>query len=480
MSLPRESSVKQLMNMKRNIKSDIGDKTNNNKLYNLNYVKGLSDINISSYEDFVKNKEGYVKRKTKKYKIKKSKNIKENYNNDNITKCKLCGGLLKKDIYDNIICENCGEIQTIINENANNRRYFKIGDIVKCVKLGSDKKFNIHNIGDIDKIISISETGNIKFEKSPLFVMKSRYVLYDNDFVQNWLEIDDDNDIQKNDEEINESNNVTGPDIKSKINPIMVKEKDRFNGGYMGPTKKSLYDKTNYKQKNNQGNVTIDLLRVYKHVIIDDKDFFIDKLEGNNVFLKSKENMETVIISVHKFIKNFKLLNGTFRIENSYKIKKFENLNTHINENLPLRKYPEDTYGIFKKLKEEFDIKKLKINKTKDNKYVTYTYTLNDGTIIECEDMGEEKNPILYINDKKLGDRRGEISYLKFFKEQEMKLNENILPKPIKKIRCLECGEIIDDIWKDKVAHVQNKHFVKPSINDDLIRKVISTCFIKK
>ena len=45
-------------------------------------------------------------------------------------------------------------------------------------------------------------------------------------------------------------------------------------------------------------------------------------------------------------------------------------------------------------------------------------------------------------------------------------LNENILPRPYKKIKCLECGEEVCDNMSYKIAHLYNKHFCKPSVNN--------------
>lgn len=67
--------------------------------------------------------------------------------------------------------------------------------------------------------------------------------------------------------------------------------------------------------------------------------------------------------------------------------------------------------------------------------------------------------------------------YNDIIKFKDFKSNENMLPKPSQKIKCQECGEDVCDDWKYKIGHVQNKHFIKPTTNDDLIKNAIKTCF---
>lgn len=45
-------------------------------------------------------------------------------------------------------------------------------------------------------------------------------------------------------------------------------------------------------------------------------------------------------------------------------------------------------------------------------------------------------------------------------------LNENILPRPYPKTKCLECGEEVCDNIKYKIGHLYNKHNCKPSVDD--------------
>ena len=56
-------------------------------------------------------------------------------------------------------------------------------------------------------------------------------------------------------------------------------------------------------------------------------------------------------------------------------------------------------------------------------------------------------------------------------------LNENILPRPYKKIKCLECGEEVCDNMNYKIGHLYNKHNCKPSLNDYKAIKMMKSYF---
>jgi len=76
----------------------------------------------------------------------------------------------------------------------------------------------------------------------------------------------------------------------------------------------------------------------------------------------------------------------------------------------------------------------------------------------------------------KLAFEAGEKGFLIF--EQwwnDQHINENILPRPFKKVKCLECGEEVCDNMNYKIGHLYNKHNCKPSLNDykaiDMMKK---------
>lgn len=393
MALPREASVKQLMKFKKLTGNDIGDKTKNigSKSANLNYIKGLPSMKITSYEDFIKNKEGHFKgfgnKKTKKSKMKRKRSIKENI--DPQLDCTYCDGKLVKNERGENVCEKCGKPAEKVNESKDDGIRGPFGD---------------------------------SFEKP--------------------LEI-----------------NVDGT--------------NRYNGGQMGPTGRSLYGTTNYKEKKPQSNETLDLLRLGKHVNINGKGYFIDKVERNMVTLKSHTDMEVLELTIKEFLKKTKPDEGTFRVKESGFMKKFESFSNKVYEN----RYTEDTYDIFKTLQNEFDNGKLKVEKTKDGENVLYEYVLNDGTKIECEYSKGFNTPTLYIDDKQLTRSRGEERFFEFFELKSSQTNENILPRPIKRVKCAECGEKVDDTWQQKIYHVQNKHFIKPTLDDNEIDAAVKTCF---
>lgn len=56
-------------------------------------------------------------------------------------------------------------------------------------------------------------------------------------------------------------------------------------------------------------------------------------------------------------------------------------------------------------------------------------------------------------------------------------INENILPKPYKKIKCLECGEYVCDNMNYKIGHLYNKHNCKPSIGDYKAKSMMKKYF---
>lgn len=59
----------------------------------------------------------------------------------------------------------------------------------------------------------------------------------------------------------------------------------------------------------------------------------------------------------------------------------------------------------------------------------------------------------------------------------KQRVNENVLPRPYPKTKCLECGESIDNDLKSKIGHLFNKHNCKPSINDYKAKKMLKEYF---
>ena len=57
------------------------------------------------------------------------------------------------------------------------------------------------------------------------------------------------------------------------------------------------------------------------------------------------------------------------------------------------------------------------------------------------------------------------------------KINENILPRPYKKVKCLECGEITNSDLNSKFAHLYNKHNCKPSVDDFKAKEMLKKYF---
>lgn len=55
--------------------------------------------------------------------------------------------------------------------------------------------------------------------------------------------------------------------------------------------------------------------------------------------------------------------------------------------------------------------------------------------------------------------------------------NENMLPKPCPKIKCLECGEEVCDTMNQKIWHLYNKHNCKPSVDDYKAKKMLKQYF---
>jgi hypothetical protein len=56
-------------------------------------------------------------------------------------------------------------------------------------------------------------------------------------------------------------------------------------------------------------------------------------------------------------------------------------------------------------------------------------------------------------------------------------VKENMLPKPYKKVKCLECGEEVCDNVNYKIGHLYNKHNCKPSVGDYKAKKMLKQYF---
>lgn len=57
------------------------------------------------------------------------------------------------------------------------------------------------------------------------------------------------------------------------------------------------------------------------------------------------------------------------------------------------------------------------------------------------------------------------------------KTNENILPKPYKKVKCDECGEEVCDNINYKIGHLYNRHNCKPSVGDYKAKRMMKKYF---
>jgi len=57
-------------------------------------------------------------------------------------------------------------------------------------------------------------------------------------------------------------------------------------------------------------------------------------------------------------------------------------------------------------------------------------------------------------------------------------LNENMIPRPCPKTKCLECGEEVCDSINYKIGHLYNKHNCKPSVNDYKAKAMLKRYFI--
>jgi hypothetical protein len=61
--------------------------------------------------------------------------------------------------------------------------------------------------------------------------------------------------------------------------------------------------------------------------------------------------------------------------------------------------------------------------------------------------------------------------------KRNKKTNENILPKPYKKVKCLECGTEVCDNVNYKIGHLYNKHNCKPSVGDYKAKRMLKQYF---
>jgi len=61
--------------------------------------------------------------------------------------------------------------------------------------------------------------------------------------------------------------------------------------------------------------------------------------------------------------------------------------------------------------------------------------------------------------------------------EGKYKTNENVLPRPCPKTKCLECGEEVCDSINFKVGHLYNKHNCKPSVGDYKAKNMMKKYF---
>jgi len=69
------------------------------------------------------------------------------------------------------------------------------------------------------------------------------------------------------------------------------------------------------------------------------------------------------------------------------------------------------------------------------------------------------------------------LNHLKSFESFVGNVNENILPRPHKKVKCAECGEEVCDNINYKIGHLYNKHNCKPSVGDYKAKRMLVQYF---
>ena len=127
-----------------------------------------------------------------------------------------------------------------------------------------------------------------------------------------------------------------------------------------------------------------------------------------------------------------------------------------------------------------------------DIKSLVSHYTKADD--LKCDKTTEEI--IYYLNKMNLLknvnlNRDGQQAFLAKYKEAEFgkqmrrkhgipelsPSNENMIPRPCPKTKCLECGEEVCDSINFKVGHLYNKHNCKPSVGDYKAKNMMKKYF---
>lgn len=170
----------------------------------------------------------------------------------------------------------------------------------------------------------------------------------------------------------------------------------------------------------------------------------------------------------------------------------------------------EDAQGILKHMKHNFDVSNLDKGLTAGEIGTTYyTYKTAHGDTIKAFPSKliinqDDLTPYVHENiinniysflHKKYNNRSDEIrnqarmkkidkvrdKYGKYVPSgmmpTESLTNENILPKPYKKVKCQECGEEVCDNLNYKIGHLYNKHNCKPSVDDYKAKKMLKQYF---
>jgi hypothetical protein len=149
-----------------------------------------------------------------------------------------------------------------------------------------------------------------------------------------------------------------------------------------------------------------------------------------------------------------------------------------------IENYINKKYGKNVKLHEQFTIGEKELG----HAYGNYDYKVGDEYVYHGE-KGAVRYKITRISDTgvlygvpiggsygtKLNNKGG--ANIIHDHDKTWKANENILPKPYKKVKCLECGEEVCDNINYKIGHLYNKHNCKPSVGDYKAKRMLKQYF---
>ena len=232
----------------------------------------------------------------------------------------------------------------------------------------------------------------------------------------------------------------------------------------MGPGNTSFYNNNSKQVLTPQ--LSIDLLQIGKFVKVGKIEGYINSLDEENVYISVVPGLGTIEkVPFKKFLKQIKL-EGKI-LESSGFPSEFWT------EEPDILVQPEEEQESQTEEEEEYEVQKEIEEREEEQEYEIQ----NEFDVEDYGKPGKPKSP----NQWPKPPRPKEINISPIDKPihtvrgtEDNPLGENLYINDFKSVKCDDCGQMVEDTYKSKVAHIYNKHFNKTEMDGAVPTKVDS------